>query len=219
MVTLRVRWSVERVRRGGGGGGSLTRAGHRHGVEHLGLLGLRRRAEDVGVGVGRALGGGLGGEGGDLVDDVLHLVSEARGRRQRGIRGVRALEVLLEVRHGVERVALAPRARVPRADQSQDAFGPAALLVNQGGRLGAEHESTRLADEARLHGDLHRAEDRPGVQPDVDGARAGCAAAVQDVLHGPGLQSHLAQRGSAPVLSSLLLISCNQTTNSIVYCC
>lgn len=50
-------------------------------MEHLGLLGLRRRAEDVGVAVGRALGCGLGGQRGDLVDDVLHLVRESRRGR------------------------------------------------------------------------------------------------------------------------------------------
>lgn len=92
--------------------GSLTGTRDRHGVEHLGLLSLRWWAEDVGVAIRWTLGSCFGGQGGDLVDNVLHLVGEARGGCKSRIGGMGTLEVALEVVDCLERLAFASRAGV-----------------------------------------------------------------------------------------------------------
>lgn len=186
LVTLRERLWV--IGRAGGARGSLACAGHRDRVKHLGLLGFRRRAEDVGVAVGRALGRGLGGQRGDLIDDVLHLVRESRRGCQGRVRWVRALEVPLELVDALERVYVAAGAGVLAADQAKGALAAASLLMVVDGGLVREREAADLADEARLAGCLDGAQHRARIQADVGGTLAGSGAAVQDVLERLRLQ-------------------------------
>lgn len=118
-----------RVVPGGSGGGLLARTGHRYGVEHLGFLGLRWRAEDVGVGILRTLGRGLSSQCSDLVDDVLHLVREPwRGCEDR-VGGVDTLEVPLELVYGSEGVYVTPSAGVLAPDQTKGSLTSTPLLV------------------------------------------------------------------------------------------